>query len=152
VDTTSIRTTTSEVTPNSRDERALKLFEERGHEIRRMGENLYRVPSCSGPGSYDVLYGGAREECPCPDFQFGCGRACKHLIALGIMYAARRSGVRVRQSFAHAAGDPFACAGKRSHACYDGWVYLGFEVEGENGEHVEQIERVPCRRCRAESL
>jgi hypothetical protein len=35
------------------------------------------------------------------------------------------------------------------HACYDGWVYLGFEGEGE---HVEVIERVPCRRCRPESL
>jgi hypothetical protein len=38
------------------------------------------------------------------------------------------------------------------HACYDGWVYLGFEAEDENGEHVEVIERVPCRRCRPEDL
>jgi hypothetical protein len=38
------------------------------------------------------------------------------------------------------------------HACYDGWVFLGFEGEDENGEHVEVIERVPCRRCRPESL
>jgi len=38
------------------------------------------------------------------------------------------------------------------HACYEGWVYLGFEGEDENGDHVEEIERVPCRRCRAESL
>jgi hypothetical protein len=29
-------------------------------------------------------------------------------------------------------------------------VYLGFECEDENGEHVEVIDRVPCRRCRAE--
>ena len=36
--------------------------------------------------------------------------------------------------------------------CYEGWMYLGFEAEDENGEHVEQIERVPCRRCHAESL
>ena len=33
------------------------------------------------------------------------------------------------------------------HGCIDGWVYLGFEGEDENGEHVEEIERVPCRRC-----
>ncbi len=33
------------------------------------------------------------------------------------------------------------------HGCYDGWVYFGFEGEDENGEHVEEIERVPCRRC-----
>ncbi len=35
------------------------------------------------------------------------------------------------------------------HGCIDGWVYLGFEGEDSeaNGEHVEEIERVPCRRC-----
>ena len=33
------------------------------------------------------------------------------------------------------------------HGCIDGWVYLGFEGEDENGEHVEEVERVPCRRC-----
>ena len=37
------------------------------------------------------------------------------------------------------------------HGCIeDGWVYLGFEGEEENGEHVEEIERVPCRRCHSE--
>ena len=51
------------------------------------------------------------------------------------------------------AGDPFAYAGSRQdqdeypHGCIDGWVYLGFEGEDENGEHAEEIERVPCRRC-----
>ena len=37
------------------------------------------------------------------------------------------------------------------HACYDGWVFLGFEGEDENGEHVEVIEAVRCRRCRPEA-
>ena len=49
------------------------------------------------------------------------------------------------------AGDPIAYAGSKleetPHGCLDGWVYLGFEGEDENGEHVEEIERVPCRRC-----
>ena len=47
------------------------------------------------------------------------------------------------------AGDPFAAAagGELPHACYEGWVYLGFE--DEDGEH---IEHVPCRRCRPEDL
>jgi hypothetical protein len=31
--------------------------------------------------------------------------------------------------------------------CIEGWVYLGFEGEDEYGEHVEEIERVRCRRC-----
>jgi hypothetical protein len=35
--------------------------------------------------------------------------------------------------------------------CYDGWVYMGYEGEDENGEHVEVIEPVPCRRCRHEA-
>ena len=37
------------------------------------------------------------------------------------------------------------------HGCWDGWVYLGFEGEDENGEHVEELERVPCRRCHGEA-
>ncbi len=41
---------------------------------------------------------------------------------------------------------------ERPHGCYDGWVFLGFEGEDENGEHVEEIERVPCRRCNAKNL
>jgi hypothetical protein len=38
------------------------------------------------------------------------------------------------------------------HACMDGWVFLGFEGEDEQGEPIELVERVPCRRCRPESL
>jgi hypothetical protein len=38
------------------------------------------------------------------------------------------------------------------HGCYEGWVYMGFEGEDEQGEHVEEIERVPCRRCNADEL
>ena len=66
------------------------------------------------------------------------------------------------------AGDGFAYAATRSdetvethyaalerletpHGCYEGWVYLGFEGEDENGEYVEEIERVPCRRCHGEA-
>jgi hypothetical protein len=40
---------------------------------------------------------------------------------------------------------------ERPHACYDGWVYLGFEGEDENGEHVELVESVRCHRCRPET-
>jgi hypothetical protein len=38
---------------------------------------------------------------------------------------------------------------RRPHGCCEGWVYLGFEGTDENGGHVEEIERVPCRRCHA---
>ncbi len=38
---------------------------------------------------------------------------------------------------------------ERPHGCYEGWVYLGVEGEDDNGEHVEVILRVRCRRCAA---
>jgi hypothetical protein len=52
------------------------------------------------------------------------------------------------------AGDPFHAAphdhNERPHACTDGVVYIGHLAEdpgtGE-GEEVEVIEAVPCRRC-----
>lgn len=54
------------------------------------------------------------------------------------------------------AGDPFAYAGQvkpkrqdESHGCYEGWVYLGFEME-EDGELIEVTDRVRCRRCERE--
>ncbi len=127
----------------ARAQRALALLEERGDEIRRISAGVYRVPSCSGSGSYDVLY-GEREECPCPDYIHRSGRACKHLLAVGIMHAARRSGVKVRTLPAVVAGDPFAHAGKRREcaACFAGYVTITVEEDGQEYE-----EAVSCRRC-----
>jgi hypothetical protein len=51
-----------------------------------------------------------------------------------------------------AAEVPAPTSEETPHGCMDGWVFLGFEAEDESGEHVEVIERVPCRRCRPESL
>ena len=33
------------------------------------------------------------------------------------------------------------------HGCYEGFVYIGHIAEDEQGDPVEIIERVPCRRC-----
>ena len=41
---------------------------------------------------------------------------------------------------------------ERPHACMGGYVYIGHLVEGEDGEEVEVVEAVPCRRCAAEAL
>ena len=38
---------------------------------------------------------------------------------------------------------------ERPHACYEGVVYVGHLVVGEDGEEVEVIEAVPCGRCAA---
>ena len=35
---------------------------------------------------------------------------------------------------------------ERPHACYEGVVYIGYLVE-QDGEEVEVVEAVPCRRC-----
>jgi hypothetical protein len=139
--TTSLPESRTDSPTTTRAERALKLFEERGQDIRCISAGVYRVPSCSG--SYDVLY-GKREECPCPDYLYGGGRACKHLLAVGIMHAARRSGVAVRTLPAVVAGDPFAHAGKRREctACFGGYVILTMEEDGQEHE-----EAVSCRRC-----
>ena len=121
--------------------RALRLYEEHGDEILQLSPDIFLVPSQDGRRFYRVQY-GEHEFCSCPDHSYR-GVNCVHIYCLGIAMAKGR--------FAHPdllAGDPFAYPGEESpHGCYDGWVYLGFEVEDENGEHVEEIECVPCRRC-----
>ncbi len=39
---------------------------------------------------------------------------------------------------------------ERACGCYGGYHYIGHMVEGEDGEEVEVIEAVPCRRCNGE--
>ena len=110
-------------TPDTREERALELYRTRGHEIRRVGDELYLVPSCTGRGFYAVRYGGEVESCDCPDHAYHPEVSCKHLLAAGIHHAKRRGESR-----------PCACLG--------GLVYIGHLVE-----EVEVIEAVPYRRC-----
>ena len=117
----------------TRTARALRLYEERGREIERIGEDLYLVPSQDGERAYPVLYGES-ESCLCPDHQYR-GVSCVHLLATGIYCAKHRIRPEVL------AGDPFAYEGSRCH-CYGGVVYVGYE---ENG--AEHLEPVPCRKC-----
>ncbi len=35
------------------------------------------------------------------------------------------------------------------YGCYEGFVYLGHIAEDENGEVVEVVEQMPCRRSHA---
>ncbi len=35
----------------------------------------------------------------------------------------------------------------RACGCYGGYHYIGYLVEGEDGEEAEVFEAVPCRRC-----
>lgn len=110
--------------PNSdtRELRALELYRTRGHEIRKVGEGLYLVPSCTGRGFYSVDY--REETCDCPDF-LRRRENCKHILAVGIHHAKRR------RSFAN------PCA------CVDGWVFVGYEDD----DGVERQASYRCRRC-----
>lgn len=75
----------------SRAERGRDLYLRRRALIVHEGGDTYRVPSCSGSGTYTVHYGGETESCTCTDFGVHQGRlACKHLTAVALMHAARR--------------------------------------------------------------
>jgi hypothetical protein len=117
--------------PNTRELRALELYRTRGHEIRQAspGEDLYLVPSCTGRGFYSVDY--REETCDCPDFTHR-RENCKHIQAVGVLVAKRRS--RLRQ----------VCA------CNGGWITLGqLVVDPETGEETEEYALYLCRRCAA---
>jgi len=124
--------------PDSRELRALKLYQEQGNKIRHMYGSTYRVPSQDGERAYEVEY-GRHEYCSCRDNRYR-NINCVHIYALAI--ATAKGSIRHPQL---AAGDPFVAAGQRRlHACNDGWVSLGVEVDGQ-----ERVELVRCRRCAA---
>ncbi len=141
MDDVSLADVRHQTAPETREQRALALYRERGDEIREIGTDLFEVPSCTGEGRYQVDY--ESETCSCMDHLYRPGRPCKHLYAVGIVYAKTHRRVSI-------AGDPFAAAGlSKCAACYDGFVYIGHLVEDpETGEEAEIIESVPCKRCR----
>ena len=143
MDTPTLRESAPNSSVNSRAGRALALFEERGSLIRAVAADTFEVPSCGMRGKrYIVRYGGEAESCTCKDHEFG--HICKHLLAVGIMHAARRAGVREVRTVRVAAGDGIAYRAKKSCHCYGGYHYLGVEEDG-----VERTEAVPCKRCSA---
>jgi hypothetical protein len=99
-----------------RSERGLALFEERGNQIRGLGEDLFEVSSSEAAGSeariYNAHYGAGIEHCTCTDFAVHRGEiSCKHLICIGIAHAAQRSGIREIRLPAVFAGDGIAHRG-----------------------------------------
>ena len=80
----------------TRAERAIALYNERGHEIRKVGPQTYLVPGCSAD-SYTVdLFA---ETCNCPDYEHRCaeedGLLCKHLYA-AVIYREKVERARLR--------------------------------------------------------
>jgi len=109
----------------ARAERGRDLYLSSRQLILRTGLETYRVPSAkrSSRSSYQVRYGGEVEECTCPDAQRYPTIFCKHVCAVALLYAARRSS--------------------RPCLCYEGYHYL----TEEGPEEEEIIHRVACRRC-----
>ena len=130
--------------PTTRAARALRLYEERGHEIERLAEDLYRVPSCTGHSVYTVRYGDV-EACECPDFLYGGGRSCKHLLAVGIAHAKKRfTTVRTID----AGGDPFAYAATLAAALTaEECAECGVSVAGPDEGVVAFNGEVLCHGC-----
>jgi hypothetical protein len=120
---------THPVPQDTRERRGLELYRTRGREIRAVGEDLYLVPSCSGRGFYSV--DNREETCDCPDHQSRGGN-CKHILAVGIHHAKHHRR-------------PGACA------CLGGVVFVGHLIVVD-GEEVEVLEAVPCRRCQGERV
>jgi hypothetical protein len=81
----------------TRELRALALYLGRGSEIEQYGEDLFYVPSQDGSKMYRVQYGNGHEFCSCPDHNYHPERACKHILAVGLLFAKKRS--RRRQAF-----------------------------------------------------
>jgi uncharacterized Zn finger protein len=75
---------------STRETRALELYRHHGRDIERVAPDVYLVPSCAGEGQlrYRVHYG--EESCTCPDHAHHPERACKHILAVGILNAKRR--------------------------------------------------------------
>ncbi len=88
--------------------RGFGLHEARGSEIVRTGPHTYLVPG-SGGRFYAVNY--KTETCDCPDFEHSGLGCCKHLFAVGIHRAARRSSTAaglaaLEDAFRHELADP----------------------------------------------
>jgi hypothetical protein len=61
-------------------------------QIQQTGRDTFVVPSARyAEVSYRVSYGGANEDCSCPDSDLHPEVACKHLTAVALFFASRRS-------------------------------------------------------------
>ena len=80
--------------------RGLDLYSERGTEIVRLDEDLYRVPSATGEDtSYDVSIEAGKEDCACRDFEIR-RTACKHVYAALVADAKLQRSCRPSEALA----------------------------------------------------
>jgi predicted nucleic acid-binding Zn finger protein len=78
----------------TRLQRGIRLFAERGAEIKPLELDTYSVPSCVGGGTYTVFLDLGC--CTCPDHRRAkeAGELCKHRVAVEVMISKRRAARR----------------------------------------------------------
>jgi hypothetical protein len=79
--------------PWSREQRAIRLYEHRGHQIEQAGDDIFWVPSWDGERTHVVHYPvaeGETESCTCADHVYR-GATCMHILAVAIREAKRAS-------------------------------------------------------------
>ena len=79
----------------TREERGKAITEKKG-QIWRYSDNLYRVRSQSGHGSYQVQKTDLGWKCTCPD-HVNRGVECKHIIAVKLSFAIRKQVETVKR-------------------------------------------------------
>ncbi len=91
--------TSKATAPTTRVQRGVRLYRDHGHEIEHVGFLTYRVPSCTGEGSYLVYLD--LHACTCPDHARAKakGERCKHYHAAHIAHCKRRAA-RARREIA----------------------------------------------------
>ncbi len=87
------------VARTTRLQRGIRLYRDHAGEIEHIGFLTYRVPSCTGEGSY-LVYLDLRA-CTCPDHARAKARGerCKHYHAAHVAHCKRRAA-RARREIA----------------------------------------------------
>jgi hypothetical protein len=81
----------------TREQRALAFYRERGGEVTRMGDSLYRVPSFS-QANVEYLVDYEDETCTCPAGTCRPSIPCQHVLLVGVLRA--KEHMRRRRNFA----------------------------------------------------
>lgn len=91
----------------TREQRALRLFEQRGEQIEQAGEGIYWVPSWDGERTYTVRYPvdeGEQESCTCNDNTYR-GVHCMHIYCCAIHVCKKRARRRRVALYAMCTGE-----------------------------------------------
>jgi hypothetical protein len=93
---------------SSRAQRGWDLHLSLKSQIQQTGKDTFVVPSARyAEVGYRVSYGGAVESCSCPDSECHPEVSCKHLSAVALFFAARRSRCSCKHSYRREVGNAY---------------------------------------------